>query len=280
MKQIVAILFVALTGIAFGQNVTNQFGGQPSFAGQLLSAVPSTTTVSYPYLMDFNPALGTFSDLGTTPATNNGNIAQWNDQSGNGNNTIQPVGYLQPILVNGVVNGKPVVRFTGQAGDVLYNVTATHVQPIVFYVVLSSAQFTGGGYDICWMGNKTPNGGLFLTSATGFGGDLMALTLKTGGLISNDTSNNVHLVTSGFKLVTAIWDTNSPYITLRTNGVTIGVAAAGTGLDFPPVNVTPTGFTLSMSLVYNCDIARVIISTNATLSSVTNIEYMLRTNYL
>jgi hypothetical protein len=226
--------------------------------------------------MDFNPALGTFSDLGTTPATNNGAIAQWNDQSGHTNNVIQPVAGFQPTLVPNVVKGLPVVRFTGQANDVLYNLTVTHAQPIVFYVVLYSADFTSKPYDICYMGTSGVLG-LFLTSFSGVG-DLMALTEKTGGGASNYSSNSVHLATSGFNLVTAIWDTNSPYITLRTNGVTIGVA--GTNLDFPPVNVTPTGFTLSMSLVYNCDIARVIISTNASLSSVTNIEYMLRTNYI
>lgn len=277
MKRILVILFVVLTGIAFGQNVTNQFGGQPSFAGQLLSAVPSTTTISYPYLMDFNPAIGTFSDAGITPATNNGTIAQWNDQSGNGNNVIQPSG-SQPILVNGVVNGHPIVRFIGQSGDILYNTTVTHAQPIVFYVVLSSADFVHKPYDICYMGTRSVLG-LFLTSFSG-AGDLTVLTEKTGGINSNNTSNSVHLATSGFNLVTAIWDTNSPYITLRTNGVTIGMATPGGSLDFPPVNITPTGFTLSMSLAYDCDIARVIISTNATLSSVTNIEYMLRTNYL
>jgi hypothetical protein len=278
MKQIVTILFVVLSGIAFGQNVTNQFGGQPSFAGQLLSAVPSTTTVSYPCLMDFNPALGTFSDLGTTPATNNGAIAQWNDQSGHTNNVIQPVAIIQPQLVPNIVKGLPVVRFTGQANDVLYNLTVSNAQPIVFYVVLSSADFTSKPYDICYMGTSGVLG-LFLTSFSG-GGDLMALTEKVGGIASNTTSNNVHLATSGFNIVTAIWDTNSPYITLRTNGVTVGIATPGSGPDFPPVNVRPIGFTLSMSLFYNCDIARVIISTNATLSSVTNIEYMLRTNYI
>ncbi len=56
---------------------------------------------------------GTFSDVGVTAAVNNGTIAQWNDQSGNGNNAAQVTAGNRPIYRTGQDNGLPALQFTG-----------------------------------------------------------------------------------------------------------------------------------------------------------------------
>ncbi len=44
-----------------------------------------------------------------------GSVSQWTDQSGNGNNAIQPNSAAQPILNVGVANGLPAIHFDGIA---------------------------------------------------------------------------------------------------------------------------------------------------------------------
>lgn len=56
---------------------------------------------------------GTFSDAGTSPATNNGSIQQWNDSSGNGLHVSQTNGSSQPLWIANAINGKPAVQFNG-----------------------------------------------------------------------------------------------------------------------------------------------------------------------
>ena len=51
------------------------------------------------------------ADAGAT--LNSGSVVQWADQSGNGNDAFQANVGLAPVLVNGVVNGLPAVRFDG-----------------------------------------------------------------------------------------------------------------------------------------------------------------------
>lgn len=56
-----------------------------------------------------------YSDAGTTLATNNGTIAQWNDLSGNGNNLIADGG-SEPIFKDNVtdnINERPIVDLSG-----------------------------------------------------------------------------------------------------------------------------------------------------------------------
>jgi hypothetical protein len=56
------------------------------------------------------------------------------------------------------------------------------------------------------------------------------------------------------------------------NGADIGSSANGTDVGFNGLGIEP-------SFLSYCDIARFIISTNASLLSVTNTEHMLSTNY-
>jgi hypothetical protein len=267
MKLIAVILFVALSGIAFGQNVTNQFGGQPSFAGQLISAVPSAAAIPYPLLLDLNPDLGVFSDAGTTPATNTGIIIQWNDQSGNGYNFSGGT-----TLETNIANGHSVVRFLASAlgggtGNSMANTTLVHPCPLVVFLVMATSSSD-------WSLGETIYSSPISSSTPSLGGadfgygtpHLNAMSAGNPGLIPATA-----FPTSGFNLITISWAVSS--INIRLNGIDIGSSSGGTSVGF-------NGLVINPSFLSYCDIARFAISTNASLSSVTNIENVLMTNYI
>ncbi len=54
-----------------------------------------------------------YNDAGTTLASNNDLVQQWNDKSGNSNNASQATSGNRPRYVTNVINGKPALRFTG-----------------------------------------------------------------------------------------------------------------------------------------------------------------------
>ena len=56
---------------------------------------------------------GTYSDTGTTPTTNGGNVKQWNDRSGNGRHVIAPAGRIPTLNTTGGGNSKPGIVFEG-----------------------------------------------------------------------------------------------------------------------------------------------------------------------
>ena len=70
-------------------------------------------------------------------------VAQWADQSGNGNHLVQPTAASQPQLVAGEANGLPVVRFDG-AGDSMSFTTRLTTIRSVFWVLRRSPSATPG----------------------------------------------------------------------------------------------------------------------------------------
>jgi hypothetical protein len=58
-----------------------------------------------------------YVDGGITPATNNNNVGQWNDRSGNGRHAAHAVTGERPNFQTGVLNGLPVIRFTAASND-------------------------------------------------------------------------------------------------------------------------------------------------------------------
>jgi hypothetical protein len=56
---------------------------------------------------------GVYSDAGSTLATNGQTVQQWNDQSGNANNSSQATSGARPILRSTGINGLPAIEFDG-----------------------------------------------------------------------------------------------------------------------------------------------------------------------
>ena len=65
-------------------------------------------------------------------------VSQWNDKSDQGNNVAQTTGTEQPLWVDGVQNGKPIIRFDG-VDNSLFRAAytgGTITQPNTWFVVL------------------------------------------------------------------------------------------------------------------------------------------------
>jgi len=243
--------------------------GDIAFLAQQSGGAASVVTNPSPYLLDLNADLGVFSDSGITPATNNGSlIGQWNDQSGNGYNFTQAV---RPALETNILNGHSIVRYasspyggglSGGTGDSLVNTNLVHSCPLVVYMVVAVAS---GDWSLGQIFYYSPNS----TSAPGLFGEHNPANLFTGA--TGDYNITTALFpTNRFNLITVSWFSASNNI--RLNGADIGSSANGTDVGFNGLGIEP-------SFLSYCDIARFIISTNASLLSVINTEHMLSTNY-
>lgn len=65
--------------------------------------------------------LGVFADAGITPASNFGNVQQWNDQSGNGNHATQTTASAQPVYVTSGLGSSSVIQFNTAASNYMNN---------------------------------------------------------------------------------------------------------------------------------------------------------------
>ncbi len=71
-------------------------------------------------------------------------VSQWNDKSSQGNNLVQATGADQPLWVNAVQNGKPIIRFDGVSEHMEDLVTNTYTQPTTLFMVCSTPTENGG----------------------------------------------------------------------------------------------------------------------------------------
>ncbi|WP_412543332.1 LamG-like jellyroll fold domain-containing protein [Longispora sp. K20-0274] len=117
------------------------------------------------------------ADVGVT--VNGTNVTSWNDQSGNGRNAIMTTPTRQPHLVQGQLNGNPVLRFDGAQS--LY--FPSPVNPYTFSVFVVGKNSKSSGFSmILGPGGNYPNNQLRWENST------QALFVGTG--------NNMPVVTS------------------------------------------------------------------------------------
>jgi hypothetical protein len=76
---------------------------------------------------------------------NGSGVSQWIDQSGNNRNATQSVGSNQPTLVNGVINGRPVVRFDGVSDFLTFNLPVNGSSAMSLFLVAANTQNQNGG---------------------------------------------------------------------------------------------------------------------------------------
>lgn len=98
--------------------------GAPSSGGgvQNPSQIFSTNLIGW-----WRADQGVFSNTGcSTPATNNGSVGCWADQSGNGCSLTQSGGSQQPTFLSAGLNSKQTVQFTASNSD---NVNCTTFNP-------------------------------------------------------------------------------------------------------------------------------------------------------
>lgn len=104
---------------------------------------------------------GVYSDAGTTPATNGQNVAQWNDQSGNGYHLSEPSAGGGPTYNTTGFNSRPTLSFDKSAAEYLETDT--------------NAVTLGGGalsvFIVCQLASQTTNGRLAAYISVGGGTD-------------------------------------------------------------------------------------------------------------
>src|SRR5262249_18800545 len=74
-----------------------------------------------------------------------GVLSQWTDQSGNNRNATQSSAGSQPTLVNGVLNGQPVVRFDGVNDFLTFSLPVNGSNAMSLVLVAANAQNQNGG---------------------------------------------------------------------------------------------------------------------------------------
>jgi len=186
-------------------------------------------------------------------------ISQWNDKSATGNNVSQGSVPAQPLLIQGVRNGKPIVRFDG-VDDFLQRTTyvgGTISQGNTIFVVA-----------------EIPN-------------IIIEYLIDSGGasdrqFINYPIANEIHAVASGgTSMIGSVTGGTWNYLTATFNGATGTLRGNGVELDAENTGAeSMNGITLASRHVgdnyANMDLAEVLIYDTAILGSdLTNVETYL-----
>lgn len=122
------------------------------------AGVPVTYTTKYPspkavgnlqWWLDASQ--GTYTDAGSTSATNGQGVQQWNDQSGNARHGTQTTAADKPLYITGAMNGKPVLRFDGVSDYLAFDGTFLVGTP---YTILVVTQITSNQSDNWFVGGN------------------------------------------------------------------------------------------------------------------------------
>lgn len=174
------------------------------------------------------------SDTGVV--LNDTTISRWIDQSGNGNDAIELTKNRQPVLVDNVINGKPVIRFDGLDDRLGFTGSKRMTQITLFMVFINRSGATG------------PNPPGFVLTF-GPGGPFSAnehFAIKMRGM--DDGDNDIIVGTedhSDYVLFTGqniaqynVWrninierDISVSYTSLRWNGVSAPASASGSDIS-------------------------------------------------
>ena len=91
------------------------------------------------------------NDSGTITKDGSNRVSAWNDKSLVGNNLAQGTGADQPLWVDSIQNGKPIIRFDGVSEFMADLTTSTYSQPNTLFFAGTSpnadgeSMFDGGG---------------------------------------------------------------------------------------------------------------------------------------
>lgn len=167
---------------------------------------------------------GVFSDAGVTPATNGGNVQQWNDQSGNSQHFIQLTGANKPTYNTNTLNSLPVVTSAGSAFMDVATFAFSGTTVSVFLVVQATAG--GGSRAICYFTGADTAGDAFL--APFFNSLTNPADFSLGGIVSNGT-----VVSGSWNEIGSIWDgvNNTMYIGNAAQGAVANAPTFATNGD-------------------------------------------------
>lgn len=128
-------------------------------------------------------------------------VSQWNDKSSEGNNLTQGTGADQPLWVDAVQNGKPIIRFDGVSESINDLITNTYTQPTTLFIVATSPTESASDSKAFIDGDSSRQ--IFNLQTTGVGYRVWAGTTLQGGTRQtgfklfrvkfNSTSSSLHI---------------------------------------------------------------------------------------
>jgi hypothetical protein len=197
-----------------------------------------TNPTPKPYMW-FRADAGTYQDVALTiPTTTSGqNVKGWIDQANTGRAITTGGGSNFPLYETGIVNGNPVVRFTGIGGVSLFSTWGNGLaSTITAFAVISRPTWSSSPIGGVWAMYLTtyPNGsttGLILTTdgtggvwggAMGGYGAINGPTGANGPAVSQAVpslaSSSPHLLTTGLGFNSAMWLDGARQTTTFFNG--------------------------------------------------------------
>ena len=225
--------------------------------------------------------------------TLNGTVSRWHDQSGNGNDALQPDTARQPFLLGNAVNGKPALRFDGVNDRLGFTGTTRMSQFSIFIVQkIDSGAADAHYYYPITLGDNTGDYGLSMRN--GFSNN-------SPDEIDPYVGENswVRAVTPGcaafgqWKIVSVIANTSMWNTTMHVNGVSAAITSQGfenAALSVPLGNAASSdiGGGLGMTsgvpigfLIARCHVAEVLVYGSAISDSARkSVEQYLMLKYL
>jgi hypothetical protein len=196
---------------------------------------------------------------------NTGTVFRWHDQSGKGNDAIQGDASRQPVLVPGILNEKPVMRFDGVNDKLGFTGSTPMSQFTLFMVVKNDTAVLGSAHSDHVMAFGAPTGdGYFIL----FGGlDRISDRINIGGPNGGVRATAANIAAYGeWRIISIVTNQTIYNTTLRWNGsnavmspdggtdISISVPM-GTGGGIGGADNSPFGFLLTA----HCDFAETIV---------------------
>lgn len=205
----------------------------PLGGGGLPWEIGGGDSVWSPLNLGSNLALWLRADYANITDAGSGRVSAWTDRSGKGNTVVQATGADQPLWVDNVIAGRPVIRFAAANTEFLADTTsdADHTQPLTVFLVAKA----GGANQIFFDHNATSLFGMYsnatskcaIANATELAGT-EAINGAFKGMCGeyNGASSNVYVG----DFTTAEATGNAGAIGwVGANGFRVGVNRAGTG---------------------------------------------------
>jgi len=183
-------------------------------------------------------------DSKTTPSGNGDPVGTWEDQSGNGNDVNAPASDIQrPILVTGVVNGLPILRFDG--GQYLRKAFALN-QPYTVYIIFLQDSWTNNDRVFTGVTNQT----IFIQN-----GISPTLKLYAGSFVADNTD----LPLDTFGICRVIFNGASSSIRIDDNVATTGnpgaLSAGGITIGASTTGANDSDIDVAEVFIYNAAIS-------------------------
>lgn len=178
---------------------------------------------------------GVYTNAGTTQATQNQAVQQWNDLSGNNRHATQTTAANRPLFRNNVANNKPGLRFTG---NMFIDGPSPGIASTSDYTYLLAFRDTATSVGAMGDGN-----GCFILDRPSATNELVSLKQATGNFYGYQKRNNAGgglggplsttAINTNFKLIQMRRDYNVNY-QIFYNGVQQATLADGDGATSPP----------------------------------------------